>query len=82
MVCNILHRIVFILRKIVSDNSLNPKYISIFLYLHSILCVTFTYSYHATRLITEEFIVKIYRLNEYPKVFSFGICKVVHSIQS
>jgi len=51
----------FILIKIVSANSLNPKYVSIFMYPQSFLYLTATYSYRDTRFFTEEYSVKVFR---------------------
>jgi len=34
------------------------------------------------RFFTDEFRVKIHKKNRHPKVFSFGICNVAHSIKA
>jgi len=58
------------------------KHDHIFTYPPSFLCLTFHYSYRATRFFIDEFSVLEFREYSDPKGCSFRIYKFVHSIQA
>jgi hypothetical protein len=82
MFLNRRYHVCFNLRKIGYHNNLIPNYASLFTYPNSFTWFIFKHLYRAARYFTDEYKEKVFRLNGYIKMFSFGICKFDHSIHA